>query len=227
MKKTSWIEHNWLIVDLHNRFFKAILPRLKGVVVDLGCGPMPYREELVIHGCHYVGVDWPNSLHGVTPDVSSDLNTRIDLPGDYADAIICISVLEHLHRPATMLAESWRILKPGAALYIEVPFQWHVHEAPFDYCRYTRYGLERLLKDAGFEDVEISPNGGFWTTWFLKFNYQSRRWLRGPRPVRAVVRLILIPIWFTSQTLARVLDRIDFNPGETPSYTAVARRPLT
>jgi hypothetical protein len=125
-----------------------------------------------------------------------------------------------------MLAECRRILKPGSAFYIEVPFQWHVHEAPFDYYRFTRYGLERLLKDAGFEEIEISSNGGFWTTWVLKFNYQSTRWIRGPKPFRVLVRLLLIPIWFTDQTLAKVLDRIDFNPDQTASYTTVARKPL-
>jgi SAM-dependent methyltransferase len=226
MKKSSRIAHNWLIVDVHNRFFKSVLPRLKGLVVDLGCGPMPYRQEVTGQGCRYVGVDWPNSVHGVAPDVASDLNTAINLPSDYADAVICFSVLEHLHRPTTMLAECWRILKPGSAFYIEVPFQWHVHEAPFDYYRFTRYGLERLLKDAGFEEIEISSNGGFWTTWVLKFNYQSTRWIRGPKPFRVLVRLLLIPIWFTDQTLAKVLDRIDFNPDQTASYTTVARKPL-
>jgi len=226
MKKSSRIAHNWLIVDVHNHFFKSILPRLKGVVVDLGCGPMPYSQEVVGQGCRYVGVDWPNSVHGVAPDVASDLNAAINLPSDSADAVICFSVLEHLHRPATMLAECWRILKPGSAFYIEVPFQWHVHEAPFDYYRFTRYGLEKLLKDAGFEEIEISANGGFWTTWVLKFNYQSTRWIRGPKPFRAVARLLLIPIWFADQTLAKVLDRIDFNPDQTASYTTIARKPL-
>ena len=28
-------------------------------------------------------------------------------------------------------------------------FQWRVHEAPHDYFRYTKYGLEYLLKEAG------------------------------------------------------------------------------
>ena len=227
MKRSSKIAHNWLIVEIHNNFFRTILPRLKGVVVDLGCGQMPYRQEVLAKGCQYVGIDWPNSIHGVKPDVVSDLNAGVDLPNDYADAVMSFSVMEHLHRPATMLAESWRILKPGAPLCIEVPFQWHVHEAPVDYYRYTRYGLERLLRDAGFEEIAVTPNGGFWSMWFLKFNYQSTRWMRGPKPLRMLTHLLLIPIWFMSQMMGRWLDRIDFNPGETPSYTTIARKPYT
>jgi SAM-dependent methyltransferase len=226
MKKASKIAHNWLIVEAHNNFFLAMLPGLKGVIVDLGCGTMPYRQEILDHGCRYVGVDWPNSVHGVVPDIASDLNAAVDLPDAYADAVMSFSVLEHLHRPARMLEESWRILKPGGSLFIEVPFQWHVHEAPWDYFRFTRHGLERLLQDAGFEEIEVRENGGFWATWVLKFNYQSRRWLRGPRPVRLLIHLLLIPIWFLSQTMARWLDAVDFNPGEAPSYATVARKPL-
>jgi hypothetical protein len=61
---------------------------------------------------------------------------------------------------------------------------------------YTRYGLERLLRDAGFEEIAVTPNGGFWSMWFLKFNYQSTRWMRGPKPLRMLTHLLLIPIWF-------------------------------
>jgi len=225
MKTFRRIDFNWLIVEIHNNFFRSIRPRLEGVVVDLGCGPMPYRSDILQQGCKYIGVDWPNSLHGVAPDVASDLNVGVDLPSNSANAVMSISVLEHLHRPATMLTESWRILKPNGSLYLQVPFQWHVHEAPFDYFRFTSHGLTRLLTESGFEDVEVTANGGFWTTWILKFNYQSTRWIRGPKPVRWIARLVLTPLWFLNQTFAAALDRIDFNSGEAPSYTAVARKP--
>lgn len=225
MKTSRRIDFNWLIVKMHNDFFSGIRKDLKGVVVDLGCGPMPYRPDILAQGCTYIGVDWPNSLHGVKPDVASDLNAGVNLPSDSANAVMSISVLEHLYRPQAMLAESWRILKPNGSLYIQVPFQWHVHEAPFDYYRFTSHGLQKLLDEAGFEHIEITANGGFWTTWILKFNYQSTRWIRGPRPVRWLARLLLIPVWFLNQTLATGLDRIDFNSSEAPSYTAVARKP--
>ena len=51
--------------------------------------------------------------------------------------------------------------------------------------------------------------------------------MRGPKPLRMLTHLLLIPIWFMSQVMGRWLDRIDFNPGETPSYTTIARKPYT
>jgi SAM-dependent methyltransferase len=226
MKTLRRFDFNWLIMRMHNEFFEGLQKDLKGVVVDLGCGPMPYRPEITAMGCQYIGVDWPNSLHGVKPDVASDLNLGVDLPSDSANVVMSISVLEHLYRPTMMLSESLRILKPNGHLYMQVPFQWHVHEAPFDYFRFTSYGLERLLTEAGFEGIEVTPNGGFWAMWVLKFNYQSTRWIRGPRPLRWVTRLVLMPVWFVNQALATAMDRIDFNSAEAPSYTAVARKPV-
>lgn len=225
MKTTRRIDFNWLILELHNDFFRKIRPNLKGVVVDLGCGQMPFRQEIVAQGCHYIGVDWSNSYHGGRPDVESDLNAGVDLADNLANAIISISVLEHLRNPQMMLAESWRVLKPQGKLFLQVPFQWQVHEAPYDYYRFTHYGLQKLLHDAGFDEIEITPNCGFWCTWILKFNYQSTRWIRGPKPVRWLARLILTPVWLVDQILAPVLDRLDFNAGEAASYTAVARKP--
>ena len=225
MKATRRIDFNWLILELHNEFFRRIRPQLNGIVVDLGCGKMPFRQEIVTQGCRYIGVDWPYSYHGTKPDVANDLNAGVPLANDTANAVMSISVLEHLHRPETMLTESWRILKPHGYIFIQVPFQWQVHEAPFDYYRFTHHGLEKLLHDAGFEEVEVTADCGFWSTWVLKFNYQSTRWIRGPKPLRWLARLILTPVWVLDQMVAPVLDRFDFNGGEAASYTAVARKP--
>jgi SAM-dependent methyltransferase len=225
MKRASPLAHNWLALRIHNDFFRRINKQVSGCVVDLGCGTMPYREELTQAGCRYIGVDWPNSLHGRTPDIVSDLNRAVDLPSDCADAVIAISVLEHLRRPHVMLGEACRILKSGGLLFIQVPFQWWVHEAPHDYFRFTPYGLAFLLAEAGFVDVQIEPSGGFWTNVILKFGYHSKRWIRGPRALRWLVRAVLTPCWFVAQSLAPLLDRMDPNPAETVGYTVVARKP--
>jgi SAM-dependent methyltransferase len=226
MKNASLFAHNWLVLRSHNGFFARIREEVSGCVVDLGCGTMPYREELVGSGCRYIGVDWSSSRHGRAPDIVSDLNRALDVPSEVADAVVSISVLEHLYQPHVMLAEAWRVLRPGGLLFLQVPFQWWVHEAPHDYYRFTRYGLEFLLTAAGFVDARIEPDGGFWTTVVLKWNYHSLRWVRGPRPVRWLARLVLTPFWAVGQSLAPLLDRVDPNPAETASYTVRARKPV-
>ena len=63
-------------------------------------------------------------------------------------------------------------LTPGGALLLVAPHEWEVHQAPHDYFRYTRHGLEYLLVRAGFEHLDIRPVGGY-------FRLLSRRLLNG------------------------------------------------
>ena len=55
-----------------------------------------------------------------------------------------------------MIGELGRVLKPGGTLWLSAPLFYAEHERPYDFFRYTRYGLRRLLEDAGFEVVEIA-----------------------------------------------------------------------
>jgi hypothetical protein len=96
---------------------------------------------------------------------------------------------------------------------------WRFHEAPHDYYRYTRYGLDYLLAKSGFRNINIKENTGFWQMWILKFNYHTARFSRGP------LKLLWIPIWWVGQTVARILDKFDVHTEECASYTVLARKP--
>jgi len=105
-------------------------------------------------------------------------------------------------------------------MILQVPFQWWLHEQPFDYYRYTSYGLKYLFEKAGFKVIEISPTGGFFTMWFLKLNYFLLRFYR--KKFFFLIPMIEI-VWFINQKLAPILDRLDRNPHlESPGFFVVA-----
>jgi hypothetical protein len=116
-------------------------------------------------------------------------------------------------------------MREGGQLTLSVPFQWWVHEAPWDYQRFTRYGLYYHLDKAGFSNIVITPTTGFWSMWILKFNYQTARLIRGPRALRLLIRALLVPMWWLNQTLAPALDRIWPEDRETAGYFVTARKP--
>jgi SAM-dependent methyltransferase len=218
--------HNWLMYKLGDSFLESYIRYYRGTLYDLGCGERPYEQFLLKYCDRYVGVDWGETRHHLVADVVANLNEELPVKSEAADTVVSFAVLEHLSEPQTMLNEAFRILRPGGHVVLSVPFQWHVHEAPYDFYRYTRYGLEYLFKKAGFSDVEVNAVGGFWPMWFLKFNYQTLRLLHGPKPLRWLLRAALIPVWWVDQYLALILDRIWPNSeNETVAYFVVARKP--
>lgn len=220
MNKLDFSSYKWLALKVNNDSLKRHLHNLRGVVVDLGCGTSPYKEDILRVAEGYIGVDWENSLHDQSNvDVFADLAKKLPFKENFADTVVSFQVMEHLPEPDFFLSECFRILKPGGGLFITVPFMWHVHEAPHDYYRYTRYGLEYLLKKNNFFGIEIKENTGFWQMSALKFNYQTARFARGP------IKFLLAPIWLATQMVSPWLDRIDWNPQEAASYTVVAKKP--
>ena len=109
-------------------------------------------------------------------------------------------------------------------MIMEVPFMWWVHEAPYDYYRYTRHGLQYMFEQAGFKDVTIKPQTGFWVMWTLKFNYQSLRLIRGPWLMRKVMKLLMRGIWSINQRIAPWLDKHWKCEEETAAYFVVAKK---
>ena len=215
--------HNWAIYDSTDRMLYANRARFHGVLYDLGCGESPYKKWLLEYVDRYVGVDWSESLHLIQADVVANLNDPLPIEAQVADSVLSLSVLEHLREPHMMLSEAWRILKPGGDLILQVPWQWKIHEAPHDYYRYTPFGLRHLLSQAGFTEIEISPQAGFFTTIILKLNYFSLGLVRGPRLLRGIARTLLTVGWYLGQRLASFLDRFDPDwAAEAPGYFVTA-----
>lgn len=164
-------------------------------------------------------------MHNLKADIVSDLNKPLPIDSEVADTVTSFQVMEHLCEPQTMLNEAYRILKNGGNIVLTVPFQWWVHEAPYNYFRYTLYGLKYMFEKAGFEDIVITASAGFFSMWILKMNYFSARFIRGPKPLRWMIKALLIPIWFINQQLAPILDKLDRKPElETSGYIVVARK---
>ncbi len=225
MYQESKFLHNWLIKKAINDKVRSRLPYLSGRVIDLGCGIRPFENEILEYASEYVGVDWDSTLHELRADIVADLNSSLPVPDTSFDHVVSFEVLEHLREPRTMLAEAFRVLKPKGTITLSAPFMWWVHEAPWDYFRYTRFGHMELLSKAGFINIEVQPTTGFWSMWLLKLNYQTTRLIRGPRGVRLLVRTALIPLWWSTQTIAIWLDRIWPEENETAGYFVTAAKP--
>lgn len=198
--------YNWVLYDIGDKWLEEYSKYYKGTLVDLGCGTAPYKDFFLYYSDKYIGVDWTNTLHDSQADIVSNLNERIELPNNYADTVVSLSVMEHLCEPQIFVNESFRILKDSGVMIVQVPWMWWIHEDPYDFFRYTPYGLKYMFEKAGFKDIHIQPTTGFFTMWFLKMNYFSLRWIQGSILRKSVTKFFLTPIWYLAQKLAPKLD---------------------
>lgn len=198
--------YNWVIYNNWDKWLVEYSKYYKGTLVDLGCGTAPYKDFFLQYASKYIGVDWTNTLHNSKADVISNLNEKVEISDNCADTIVSLSVMEHLCEPQIFLNESYRILKNDGVMILQVPWMWWIHEAPYDYFRYTPYGLKYMFEKAGYKDIHIQPMTGFFTMWFLKMNYFSLKWIKGSKLRKTLTKAILLPFWYTSQKLAPWLD---------------------
>jgi SAM-dependent methyltransferase len=128
---------------------KELVPRNTGRVLDFGCGGSPYRT--LFGPCTYHRADLAGAALGLDFEYGPD--AALAVPSADYDCVLSSQVLEHVESPRAYLAECYRVLKPGGCLILSTHGLFEDHACPYDYWRWTVYGLRRLVAEAAF-DVE-------------------------------------------------------------------------
>ena len=103
---------------------------------------------------------------------------NIPIVDDHFDGVVVQAVLEHVLDPHQVADEIWRILKPGGLVYAETPFMQQVHEAAYDFTRFTESGHRYLFRR--FDLVDSGPSAGpgrqlMWSVdYFARSVFRSR-----------------------------------------------------
>jgi SAM-dependent methyltransferase len=141
---------DWNQID----FVRRHRDRFDGPVLEIGSrdyGSTPNIRPL-FPDTDYVGIDM---LDGPGVDLTLDLTLDFEeideaLGRRRFGAIFCLSVLEHCQNPWAMCQNIARLLKPGGAMYLSVPWAWEFHGYPSDYWRFTPEGVRVLFPDLSF-----------------------------------------------------------------------------
>jgi len=128
-------------------------------ILDAGSGEGMYRR--FFSEKEYISIDLckVTKAYGKLSAIS-DL-AMIPVLKNSFDVILCSQVLEHVNDPIIVLSELSRVLSPEGELWLSAPFFYEQHEIPFDYFRYTQYGLTHILEKAGFHINKIGWLEGY------------------------------------------------------------------
>lgn len=133
----------WHGVFLLRRELSRTLSGLGGDVLDLGCGSKPYQKFFGAGVNSYVGAD---VAPGPAVDIQLTPGEALPFPNASFDTVLCTQVLEHIRGIDALWQEITRVLRPGGHLVLTVPFLFHLHGEPHDYRRFTKFGLQEMLR---------------------------------------------------------------------------------
>lgn len=128
------------------------LAQMAGRILDIGAADR-WIQHQVPAAAWYVALDYPatgRELYGAGPDVFAD-GAHLPFQDASFDGVVCLEVIEHVAAPQRVIAEIQRVLRPGGRGWISMPFLYPVHDAPFDFQRYTEFGLRRDVVGVGLE----------------------------------------------------------------------------
>lgn len=117
---------------------------------------MPYKS-MFANAQEYIGLDVDTAKeYGFRANGIIYYDGRdIPLDEESVDCVISIQVFEHILDLDHTLEEIYRVMKKGAKLYFTVPMVGQIHYMPYDYRRFTNFGLRDRLERHGFRKINI------------------------------------------------------------------------
>ena len=194
-KGTAWRRSNW-------HFLNGEVKRLssEAMILDVGAGHGDFAD--IFEGKNYYSLD---IVPYAEVDLVCDLGQTIPFrPGTF-DAVILMNVLEHVYENRGLVQNIAKILKPGGKLIITVPFLLKVHQAPFDFSRYTPFYLEKLAQEAGFKVEKLD---GYYDTLYLLNESLGNLWLYSIGSRSAAQRFLAKGLVFIIQRLINGLGKL-------------------
>ena len=121
-----------------------------GNLLDVGCGTKPYKHLFQVE--QYDGLEYWTEEYGSSKNADYIYDGhKFPFENNAYDYVISNEVLEHVFNPDEFLSEINRVLKKNGKMLITVPFVWDEHEQPYDFGRYSSFGLKHMLETHGFK----------------------------------------------------------------------------
>ena len=132
--------------------------------------------------------------------------------------VCCFEVLEHTKNPNKAIINIYNILDKGDYFLVSVPFNFHIHDEPNDFFRFTYYGLKMLFSD--FTKVTIKKRNG----WLESIFVNIIRLEKEKNILSKIVGKTFILIHFVLLPLILIIQKIVVSEKLTTGYYIEAKK---
>ena len=199
--------YDWLSVEVY---------KLKPGSVVLNIGASGKMDEL-IRGNKELNIISIDIDPDKNPDIVMDA-TELTFENNHFDAVFMMEVLEHVKTPHMAVNEIERVLKKDGTFIMSTPFVFGIHEEPYDFFRFTKYGLKHLF--INFTDVELRARNGYYGSIVVLF----MRSIFSPGKLQQAIGGLLIIIGFPFFLSLVLLDRLVKDDRATTGYFVTCKK---
>jgi SAM-dependent methyltransferase len=184
LKKMFGINSSRYWLRQENMAFAALVPS-GALVLDAGAGDGPYKslfDHARYESADFEQVDKPYQKSTYVCDLQN-----IPVEDSRFDFVIFNQVMEHLPEPKLVLAELYRVLKTGGKMIYTGPLFYEEHEQPYDFYRYTQFGLRYLMESTGYTIDRIDWLEGYFGTVGYQLNTMGRYLPYKPKDINSSI----------------------------------------
>lgn len=159
---------HWWFIGRRRSYFRILehrLARKQGLaILDVGCGVGGMLPELARLGTP-VGIDADEGSIAICKrrgftDCKVASGTTLPIVSGTQDLVTLFDTIEHVDDDVGALREAHRALKPGGTVFISVPAYQFLYsnndKVAHHKRRYTKGGLKRRVREAGFDVVHAT-----------------------------------------------------------------------
>ena len=143
---------------------KYLNKHLKGNVLEIGSGKNYLKNNFNKKYDNWILSDF--NLRSNTIDIQGD-GQCLPFKDGVFDCVISIDVLEHVPYPEKMIKEIQRVLKRNGTLILSTPWFFYLHEEPYNFFHFSKFGLNRLMEDNNLRVISNKPIAGVISTFGL------------------------------------------------------------
>jgi SAM-dependent methyltransferase len=180
------------------------------LVLDYGCGNLPYRMAFRATDATLIGVDI-----GKNRDAQIQISDEGFLPlaNNSFDYVVSFQVLEHIPVPHDYLSECYRVLKPGGKLFLTTHGIWPYHPTPGDYHRWTKDGIILEIKRVGLKVIStgniLNEDSAALQSFIINLHYRKK--FKGIKKI----------IHWATNIIIRLLERNRSQDSQFPAIISV------